>query len=44
MKTVLNAGDTFPELPLSIVGGDALRFPVAPDARYRIVLFYRGHW
>jgi len=44
MKTFLNAGDAFPVLPLSIVGGSVLRFPVDLDARYRIVLFYRGHW
>jgi len=44
MTHFLNAGDAFPVLSLSLVGGGSLRFPADIEARYRIVLFYRGHW
>lgn len=44
MANQLNAGDTFPQLCLTLVGGKAVRFPSELDGRYRIALFYRGHW
>lgn len=44
MSNRLNAGDTFPEVTLMLVGGKSIRFPSELDGRYRIVLFYRGHW
>jgi hypothetical protein len=44
MPNRLNAGDTFPELSLKLVGGQSVRFPSGLDGRYRIALFYRGHW
>jgi len=44
MAKPLNAGDVFPDLDLALVGGHSLRFPSGLDSRYRIALFYRGHW
>lgn len=43
MSEKLNLGDTFPSLTLNVVGGGTATVPV-PDAKYTIVLFYRGHW
>lgn len=44
MSEKLNAGDSFPELTLSLVGGETLHLPAQLDADYRVILFYRGHW
>ena len=40
----LGIGATFPNLTLSLVGGSTLDLPDGLDAKYRIILFYRGHW
>ncbi|HYS50145.1 MAG TPA: hypothetical protein VEM36_15345 [Xanthobacteraceae bacterium] len=44
MADKLNAGDTFPKLKINLVGGGTLDLPEGLDAKYRIILFYRGHW
>ena len=44
MGTKLNSGERFPELTLNTVDGRTLVLPGGVDGRYRIVLFYRGHW
>lgn len=44
MTSKLNAGDTFPELSLDLAEGGQLRLPDDPDAKYKVILFYRGHW
>lgn len=44
MPHQLNAGVLFPDLALSLVGDKSLRFPQDLEGRYRIALFYRGHW
>jgi peroxiredoxin len=44
MAERLNAGDTFPKLTLTLTDGSALELPGGIDAKYRIILFYRGHW
>jgi hypothetical protein len=44
MADQLVTGNTFPELKLSIAGGDALTLPNDIDTPYAVVLFYRGHW
>lgn len=44
MDEKLNAGDTFPKLTLNVTDGSALELPDGLDAKYRIILFYRGHW
>jgi len=40
----LNAGDAFPRLTLDRAGGGRLELPGGLDARYKVILFYRGHW
>jgi hypothetical protein len=44
MADKLNAGDAFPKLRINLVGGGTLDLPDGLDAKYRIILFYRGHW
>lgn len=44
MAEKLNTGDTFPRLTLDLVDGTKLELPAGPDARYKVILFYRGHW
>lgn len=44
MAPKLNAGDSFPQMKLNTVDGGTLELPNGVDARYRIILFYRGHW
>lgn len=40
----LGTGDIFPKMSLQLVDGSSLELPDGLDAKYRIVLFYRGHW
>lgn len=44
MSNKLNTGDTFPKLRLNLVSGGTLDLPDGLDAKYRVILFYRGHW
>ncbi|MDH3233069.1 MAG: hypothetical protein OEQ29_06055 [Alphaproteobacteria bacterium] len=44
MSEKLGMGASFPKLTLNLVGGGTLDLPDALDAKYRVVLFYRGHW
>ena len=44
MAEKLDAGDSFPAMTVKLVDGRALELPGGIDAKYRIVLFYRGHW
>lgn len=44
MAAKLNAGDRFPRLALNPVLGGKLELPGGTEAKYRIILFYRGHW
>ena len=44
MAEKLDSGATFPALTLNLVDGSTLELPDGLDAKYRIVLFYRGHW
>lgn len=44
MAKKLGIGDTFPRLTLNLVDGSKLELPDGIDAKYRILLFYRGHW
>ena len=43
MAEKLDTGDAFPSLTLKLVGGGTATLPL-PDARYQMILFYRGHW
>ena len=44
MADKLDSGDPFPNLRLQLVDGTALELPGGLDARYKVILFYRGHW
>jgi hypothetical protein len=44
MSNRLNIGGAFPRLAIDMVDGDTLDLPDSIDAKYRIFLFYRGHW
>jgi hypothetical protein len=44
MSKKLGIGDTFPKVTINLVDGRTLDLPEGLDARYRIFLFYRGHW
>lgn len=44
MAAKLNTGDAFPKLTLDLVDGGKLALPDDLDARYKVILFYRGHW
>ncbi|MEE2997391.1 MAG: hypothetical protein VX700_09630 [Pseudomonadota bacterium] len=44
MSDKLGIGDAFPELTLNIVGGNSLNLPGGLDTKYKVILFYRGHW
>jgi len=44
MANKLAIGDTFPDLTIDLVGGGTLDLPDGLDAKYRVILFYRGHW
>ncbi|HEX9434441.1 MAG TPA: hypothetical protein VF936_16815 [Burkholderiales bacterium] len=44
MAAKLDSGDVFPKLTLKLVEGGTLELPGGLDARYKIILFYRGHW
>lgn len=44
MAEKLNAGDVFPSLAIDLVDGGTIKIPEDMDAKYRVILFYRGHW
>ncbi len=44
MAEKLHIGSTFPALTIPVVGGGAMTLPDGLAAKYRVVLFYRGHW
>jgi peroxiredoxin len=42
--TVLQPGDPFPSVTVSLPGGRTLRLPDALAGRFGVVLYYRGSW
>jgi len=44
MAEKLGIGATFPKLVLNLVDGRSLSLPDGLNSKYRIALFYRGHW
>jgi hypothetical protein len=44
MSNKLGIGDAFPAVTIDLVGGGTLDLPEGLDAKYRVILFYRGHW
>lgn len=44
MAEKLGIGAAFPKLVLNLVDGGSLSLPDGLNSKYRIALFYRGHW
>lgn len=44
MSDKLGIGAVLPDLKIDLVGGGAIELPHGVNAKYRVVLFYRGHW
>jgi peroxiredoxin len=44
MADKLNSGDAFPGMTLDLVDGTKLQLPDGLDAKYKVIVFYRGHW
>jgi hypothetical protein len=44
MNEKLAIGDTFPSLRLTLVDGRTLTVPGDLTTKYKVILFYRGHW
>ena len=44
MAEKLGIGDTMPSVTLTVTDGSSLDLPAGLDARYKVILFYRGHW
>jgi hypothetical protein len=44
MAAKLNSADPFPRLTLKLTDGNSLNLPEGIDAKYKVILFYRGHW
>ncbi|MFC6159429.1 redoxin domain-containing protein [Kribbella jiaozuonensis] len=42
--SLLQPGDAFPELSLTVPGGGVVNVPEAFDGEYGVMLFYRGSW
>ena len=44
MAEKLGIGDTFPDMTINLVDGGTMELPGGIDSKYRVMLFYRGHW
>ena len=44
MAEMLGIGDPMPAVTIKLVVGSTLDLPAGLDARYQVILFYRGHW
>ena len=44
MADKLGIGAVFPQVTLQLVTGGSLMVPDQMISKYRVVLFYRGHW
>lgn len=44
MVDKLGIGATFPRITLNLTDGGTLALPDGLAAKYRVILFYRGHW
>lgn len=44
MAEKLGIGASFPQITLDLVDGNRLELPGGLGAKYKIILFYRGHW
>jgi hypothetical protein len=44
MSDKLGIGAMFPQMRIDLVGGGSIDLPQGINAKYGVVLFYRGHW
>ena len=44
MSDKLGIGAAFPSLTVKTVGGGSLDLSGGLDSKYKVILFYRGHW
>lgn len=44
MSSKLGIGDRFPKLTVDLASRGTIELPEGMNAKYRIILFYRGHW
>ena len=44
MTAKLNTGDAFTRLTLHLTDGSLLDLPDGLAAKWKVILFYRGHW
>ncbi len=44
MAEKLDTGAAFPKMSLNLVDGSSIDLPAGLDGRYKVILFYRGHW
>ena len=44
MAEKLNTGDMFPSMTVNLVDGGTLDLPGGIESKYKVLLFYRGHW
>ncbi len=44
MSDKLGIGAMFPQMKIDLVFGGSIDLPEGINAKYRVVLFYRGHW
>ena len=44
MAEKLGIGMEMPSVTINVTDGSTLELPAGLDARYKVILFYRGHW
>ncbi len=44
MAEKLDVGASFPEMKIAVTSGRSMSLPSGLDGRYKVILFYRGHW
>lgn len=44
MGEKLGIGAKMPDVTINVTDGSRLELPTGLDARYKVILFYRGHW
>jgi len=44
MAEKLNTGEMFPSMTINLVDGSTLDLPGGIESKYKVLLFYRGHW
>lgn len=44
MAEKLDIGASFPEMTIEVTSGGSITLPGGLSGRYKVILFYRGHW